>query len=361
MGKIILDSKITTEFDCIHVDSSNKQSSNAERGHLSWKNIKSTFRISLQITSVLIKNHIDVANIPLACNKMGFIKYILQVLPCFIFRTKVISRVGGSHFDKFYKNQNYFYKILIRQILDRIDCIIIRGKKQSKQFENIYNGRYECVYIPSTNMKGLSIKKDYKTKSQEKFNILFLAMVSQAKGAYDLLRAIPLVLCEENNVCFHFVGNLVTPKEEANITYLKPDSLDITQYIKENKLESYVSFYGSLCEDEKIQQFKNADLFVFPSYSEGSPFAVVEAMENGLPIIATKVGFLPELFENEMNILYVDFNSPSQIKESIIKLKSNRKLCRNMVNNNFEILRSKLSLESYENQMIHILYSVINS
>ena len=358
MGEIILNSRITKEFDCIHINSSNNQSSNAERGHLSWTNIKSTLRISLAISLALIRNRIQIANIPLACNKFGFIKYILQVLPCFIFRAKVVSRLGGSHFDKFYKTQPLFYQFIICQILKRIDCIIVRGKEQHKQFQGIYNGRYECVYIPSTVIKYSEQNNDLKSDTKEQFHILFLGMVSQAKGAYDLIRAIPQVLAADSNFVFHFVGDLVEPQNETNITFLKSESFNIKKFIKENKLEQYVTFYGPLYGDAKIQQLKKVDLFICPSYSESGPFTVVEAMENGLPVVATKVGFLPELFDHGKNIIYVDFNSPSQIKEAILKLRNNQELCRTMVNNNYKILETELSIKTYEKQMIRIFDSL---
>lgn len=83
------------------------------------------------------------------------------------------------------------------------------------------------------------------------------------------------------------------------IVFIDKEDLDIKKFVKEKNLESFVSFYGRLEGEEKERKLKDADLFVFPSYSEGSPFSVVEAMEYGLPVIATRVGNLPEIFEDE--------------------------------------------------------------
>lgn len=359
IASIILNSKITREFDCSHVDTSNKQVSNEYRGSLKWINISSTIKITWKIFWVVFKKRPVLINVPLSCNTLGFLKYFCLILPCLIFRTKVVSRLGASHFDKFYTKQYSLYRFAIRWVLNHIDCIIVRGKQQKNQFEGIYNRRIECVYVPSTGINSSAWKRDYEFERKIYINVLYLGIVSQAKGSYDLLKAIPQILALDDRFRFHFVGDIV--RDEKNIVFIDKEDLDIKKFVKEKNLESFVTFYGRLEGEEKERKLKEADLFVFPSYSEGSPFSVVEAMEYGLPVIATRVGNLPEIFEDEKNVLYVDFNSSSEIKEAILRIKNNPDLSRMMVLNSFEILQGILSLEEYERAMIKLFHSVIES
>ena len=81
MAGIILDSVIIKRFDCIHIDTSNNQVSNEDRGSLKWVNIGSTVRITWKIFRVLLYQRIDLINIPLPCNILGFLKYLCNLLP----------------------------------------------------------------------------------------------------------------------------------------------------------------------------------------------------------------------------------------------------------------------------------------
>ncbi len=62
-----------------------------------------------------------------------------------------------------------------------------------------------------------------------------------------------------------------------------------------------VEFVGWLSEQEKIELLHSVDIFVLPSYHEGLPYAIIEAMASGLPIVASSVGGIPDVIRNGEN------------------------------------------------------------
>ena len=360
IASIILKSKIIDVFECFHVDTSNHQKSNKDRGHLNWKNIYSTLLIGWNLFKVLHRNkNIVLVNLPMACNSFGFLKYSIHLIICRLFDVKIVSRLGASHFKHFYDAQNVFYQMFIKLILKQVACIIVRGYNQKLQFNNIYSGKIKVVYVPTNGIKQQAFNKNFVFKKKSLINILFLGKVSQAKGAYDLIRAIPQMITKDNRLRFHFVGDRV--EKEKNVVHLKRDRLDINFFIKENGLEKYVTFHGNLEGIMKEAIMKSSDIFIFPSYSEGSPFAVVEAMEYGLPIVATKVGNLVEICSDRNNVIFVDKQSPTEITNAIFEIISNDSLASEMVKNNIELLKTKLSLNIFEQEMIKIFQDIIHS
>ena len=72
-----------------------------------------------------------------------------------------------------------------------------------------------------------------------------------------------------------------------------------------------------------MQHYADADIFVLPSISEGSPKVIPEAMAKGLPIIATRVGGLPELIENGVNGILIEPHDAVSLSDAIEYLATN--------------------------------------
>ena len=75
----------------------------------------------------------------------------------------------------------------------------------------------------------------------------------------------------------------------------------VQQYIRDNKLDNVAEYIGWISGEEKTKLLNEVDVFVLPSYNEGLPISILEAMSYNLPIISTKVGGIPEILKNEYN------------------------------------------------------------
>ena len=81
------------------------------------------------------------------------------------------------------------------------------------------------------------------------------------------------------------------------------------------KVRDKCEFVGEVIGKERFKYFASADLFVLPSYSEGLPVAIIEAMSFGLPIISTRVGAIPEVVKPENGILLMKFPRSHEIDD----------------------------------------------
>ncbi len=84
---------------------------------------------------------------------------------------------------------------------------------------------------------------------------------------------------------------------------------DVKKFVRANNLEKNVHMHGRIDDRAELRNLlRSADLFVFPSLSEGSPRVVIEAMSEGIPVISTPVGSLPGTFSDGDTIRYFDFD-----------------------------------------------------
>jgi glycosyltransferase involved in cell wall biosynthesis len=104
-----------------------------------------------------------------------------------------------------------------------------------------------------------------------------------------------------------------------------------------------------------------ADLLVNPSHSEGSPYVLLEAMAAGLPMVATAVGGVPELIENNETALLVPASDPQAMADAIARVLSNEKLAGRLAENAGELVSTRLSPEAYARSLAEIYRAVISS
>ena len=116
-------------------------------------------------------------------------------------------------------------------------------------------------------------------------NILFLARVEEAKGVYITINAYIILKQEFPDLTLTIAGN-------------GTELQNVKNYIAKHNVTD-VQILGSVAGDELINVFKTAGLYALPSsHGEGMPTSVLEAMAFGLPVFTTKVGGLPDFFEN---------------------------------------------------------------
>lgn len=130
------------------------------------------------------------------------------------------------------------------------------------------------------------------------------------KGLFDLIECSSIVCKKYPDVKFILVGTG---------TILE----NLKKQVKKLELDDNVIFTGSLSRSQIIEYYKNTTIFVLPSYREGFPTSLMEAMSCGVPSVATDVEGCDELIEDGENGILVPPKNPEKLAESIIYLLEN--------------------------------------
>ncbi len=220
----------------------------------------------------------------------GFAAVLLGI----IFKKPVIITAHGSDIHSFPKH--FFLKQLVIFTLKRAtkvvavsqslkDLILKMGCFHNKVFV-IHNGVRHDIFYPMDKIKArrsLNFSVDRKI-------ILFIGSLIQIKGIDVLLRAF---------------ANM-SEKNHSNLVIIGKGELDYQLKALAEKLhiESRVHFMGSRKHDEISLWLNACDVFCLPSRNEGFPTVIVEALACGRPVVATKVGGIPEaVINNTLGIL----------------------------------------------------------
>lgn len=233
---------------------------------------------------------------------------------------------GGSVENLVKKNRIPVYLKLLLSLAHHVILLTEIQKKALLKFLPTLQASVlpNMVYIPKKSKKY--------TKREDGFKLLFLSRIERKKGIYDILEAIPLVIEKFPKAWFYFAGE-------------GPDRSNVEKLCSDEKIREHVKFFGHVGKDMKDRLFSESDVFLFPSqHPEGMPYAILEAMAHGLPIIATPVGSLPEIVLHGQNGLLIPTESPHKLAESIIQLLVDFDLRKKMGSMNRKLAEEKFNI-----------------
>lgn len=238
--------------------------------------------------------------------------------------------------EKFEKVLTGWKLNLFKKFFFKSDAFIVLSKKFERKLRGWgYNGD---IYIETTTVDDNSLKSFGSNELQNKLNhidlesanLLFLARTEEAKGLFDAIEAFIELKKKYPTMKLTIAGDGFA-KEKA------------MQIIDQHQLNESVEFVGFVKGKEKASVFINSHIYLFPSYSEGMPNSVLEAMAFGLPVITTPVGGLTDFFEDGKHGNYVEIKKAHQIVEKTQAIIEDKELYKKISLENFEYARKRFT------------------
>ena len=151
------------------------------------------------------------------------------------------------------------------------------------------------IYSPNAIELSWVLEELPREKSQ-KLIFVFIGRYERRKGLKEISKVAGKLIAK-NNFEFHFIGEIPDNKKVINDNFY---------------------YYGTINDSEKIKRLLiNSDILVCPSYSEGMPTVILEAMASGCAIIATDVGAVGTMVDQENGWLISNINLESEIEKAM--------------------------------------------
>lgn len=177
--------------------------------------------------------------------------------------------------------------------------------------------------MPIDNYKNISLKT-----SGNNIRLLFIGEITVEKGVYEL---------------FYSIQNLHSKGyKDIYLTYVGKgkEFINLLNIISTYNLQTHVNMLGKITDSHQlIEIYRSHDIFCLPSYSEGFPRVLYEAMLFSLPIITTNVGKINTLLENNINSLFIKTKDIKDLEDKVETLKENVSLRINIGNNNLKTIK----------------------
>ena len=253
----------------------------------------------IQFTLVLIFNRkIKIVHIQGAANA-SFSRKAVFVNIARLFGKKIIMHQHACDFVEYYDNHKN--KAWITQTINNCDRLIVLSQWWKEYFTSIGVDANKIVIL---NNIVTPPQEPIQRNSDGKLRLLFLGEIGKRKGVYDLLQAISN---DREYFARHLElrigGNLEEEKLQA--------------FIRDHNLDDFVTFMGWVSGNKKTECLEWAHIYILPSFNEGLPIGILEAMSYRMPIISTPVGGIPEVVIPGCNGILVQPGNHSEIGNAL--------------------------------------------
>ena len=231
----------------------------------------------------------------------------LLIAKLFRKKTIVFFRGWDDQFESIIKRR---YSKLFGWVYFYADSIIVLASRFKSALQEM--GYTKPIFLETTlvpdEVFDLSKTEHFKNGVNGKMNILFLSRIEKYKGVYEAIEAFIFLKKKYSFITLSLAGDGA--------------ELDAVKYYLESRSVADVTITGWLDGEKKMEAFKNADIYLFPSYAEGLPNSLLEAMAFGLPVITRPVGGIKDFFQDGVMGFLTESTEPlalAQVCELLIK------------------------------------------
>jgi glycosyltransferase involved in cell wall biosynthesis len=230
----------------------------------------------LRYMGLLIGGKVALAHVHISTG-ISFWRKLLFVCPALVLGVPAVLHLHGADFAEFYDEGSKRRKWILRTVFDKCAGIIVLSHSWKEWVRSVSGNP---VIIPIYNPVALPRAVDFWRRSRDGAGILLLGQLGKRKGIYDLLEAVARLVDKHPRLKLVLAGD--------------GEAERVKTAAKRLGLHEHVDVLDWVAGREKSALLESAAVYALPSYCEGLPMSVLEAMAAGLPVVCTPVGGVPE-------------------------------------------------------------------
>ena len=306
-----LRSSLAREFELHVVDTSKRQLRWAVENP-TWKTPLYFVRDLSRLIRALVRLRPDAALVH-AASSLSFLRDWVFMVAARLAGAKVICHYHGTLHARFPSGETRSGRAIGRLLMSAAHRVIVLGPTYRRAMGEAWK-RDDLAWAP--NMADVPLFRSMAADTPAPWlargsrAVLFVGRLSAPKGIYDLFDAIPRVIERHPEARFVLVG---VAESEAMEPVIRAEA-------ERRGIAPRVTFLGCLEGHAKAAAFVTSQMIVVPSWTEGFPLVIPEAMAAGLPVIATGVGAIPDFVTDGEDGFLIAPRDPRALADRICRL-----------------------------------------
>lgn len=242
---------------------------------------------------------------------------------------KIIIHLHGAEFELFYNQECSEKKRKeITKVFEKASRVIVLSEEWKQKVNRLFHNMFDDKIVILHN--AITIP-DFQRTNFSDCNIVFLGRLEPRKGISDLLRCMSVIFKEVPAAHLFVCGD---GKQEPYM-----------DYCIQNGLCENVTFLGWIEGNEKQEIMKESGIFVLPSYNEGLPMSMLEAMAYQMAVVCTDVGGIPSVIRDCENGRLIKPGNTEMLQESLLDLLHNPDRKRSYSINGYETVKANHNIK----------------
>ncbi len=308
------------------------------QGRFSFDNLTFGVKWILKVLYLIIKEKPAKIYFTLPKGFYAFLRNGFIILIAHSLKIKILGELPGVNFIFLEKKGTLKYKIGLF-LLRKVDEIRFLSETISNEHEKYMLKKHIVIDNGVEIPQGVHVKElEFNRPSLQ---LIYVGTLEYSKGIQNIIEAVKICSAEKLQIHFNLLGGWVLESEKKSVL----------KTIEEFQLQELITFHGIKTNDAKWNILKMNAILVHPTYWDGVPLSILEAMGIGLAVISTYVGGIPDTVKNNHNGILLGENTPENLFYAIKYLNNNRQILKSISENNKTDFQNRFDLHIFLNNM----------
>lgn len=307
----LIQSRLASEYDIRVLDISRRRPFE-QTNVLDAGGVLAYLRQCLRLCWLILRLRPAVVHVMVTSSRWGLLRDGGLALLAWAMGRRLVLHMHGSSFEREYDGASRPRRAFMRFLFERPDLMIVLGEAWRSFFTRFLPR--ERIRIVQTTLTVDFVRRLDGLQRTPSDNctpvLLFVGALGRRKGTFDLIEAMKQVHARHPTARLRLAGPPEFPHELPTLR----------SAIVEAGLEKVVEIVGECGPADLMREFGQAQAYVLPSYEEGLPMSLLEAMAAGLPAVTTPVGAISEVVKDGVNGLVVEPGEVDALAERLSAL-----------------------------------------
>ena len=261
--------------------------------------------------ATIVFRHASLVHINTSLNARAYWRDLAYLLVAKLLRARVVYQVHGGKLPQDFFGGRRALTAFLRWTLTLPDLVAVLATSELQAYARFVPDQ-DVIALPNgIDCRPFAHIPTVVTRPADPLRLIYIGRIAREKGLYEALQALHLAL--ELGV-------------DARLTVAGagPEEPRLRRYAAALGIAQRTLFVGPVFGADKVNLLAGADVMLLPSYAEGLPYALLEAMAAGLPVLATPVGAIPDVVTPGTHGYLVPARNGKALAEALALLSGDR-------------------------------------
>ncbi len=324
---LLMDSSLGEDFELVHF-----QVGSEGRRENALTRLLRLLVSPLALAATIVFRHVAIIHLNTSLNPRAYWRDLVYLFVAKMLGARVVYQVHGGDLPLVFFGGRALPTAFLRWTLRLPDLVVVLAKCELDAYR-AFVPEQEIVALPNgIDCRPFATLPTVRSYPDTPLRLLYVGRLAREKGLYESLQAVRLA---------HELGVDV----RLVVAGSGPEEARLKRYAQALSIASRVTFAGPVFGSDKVKLMAGSDVMLLPSYAEGLPYALLEAMAAGLPMIATPVGAIPDVMTDGIHGFIVPPHDGKAIAEALAVMAGDREQLSWMSRASRRRIRAAFSIE----------------